>query len=210
MKENEEVFEDIYVNRKWGFGPRSGGGSSLNQTRVLAERLPELVYSLDLEKILDCGCGDWTWMKNVDLKGAKYTGLDVSPSAIADLQAKFPDRKFKVADICRDKLPKADLALCRDVLVHLPFDNIWDFISNLKSSKIRYLATTAFPSRTLNRDCETGDWRPINYEIAPFNFPLPFLTINERLEAHGGHYRDKSTCIWHVDSLPSRPLTFET
>ena len=42
-----------------------------------------------------------------------------------------------------------------------------------------FLLTTSFPSRSENYEIKTGGWRPLNLEITPFNFGLPFLSLNE-------------------------------
>lgn len=199
---NTKIFDDIYRNAMWGSNPRSGSGSSLAQTSALAAALPTVFEILGVRRLIDCGCGDLNWMPHVDLSGIEYEGFDVSPSVIADNKKRFPDKNLSVKDICLDALPSADLALSRDVLVHLPFSMIFDFLRNLKKSGVEYLATTSFPSRNSNVDCSAGDWRTLNFEENPFHFPMPVVTINERLEANGQLYRDKSTCVWRVDSIP--------
>ena len=199
---NTEIFDNIYKTRAWGPWPASGGGSTKEQTSRLARKLPEITSILSAKRVIDCGCGDLNWLPDVDLSGASYVGFDVSPSVVADLKIRFPDKDLRVSDICDGKLAPADLALCRDVLVHLPFDKIWAFFRNLKRHNVKYVATTSFPSRHENADCKAGDWRPLNLEAPPFDFPLPLITVNERLAAHGQLYRDKSTCVWAVDSLP--------
>lgn len=198
---NAEVFEKIYTTCAWGVWPASGSGSTKHQTSVLSAKLPQVIDRLGVKSILDCGCGDLNWMPDVDLCDCSYIGYDVSPSVVGDLKRRFPDKDLRVGDICDDKLPPADLALCRDVLVHLPFEKIWDFLRNLKKNSVKYLATTSFTGRSVNSDCSVGDWRTLNFEVAPFNFPIPEIALNERLGEHDPNYYDKSTCVWAVDSL---------
>ena len=196
-----DVFDHIYLNRVWGDSPPSGPGSNEQNTRVVASRLPQVLRRLNIKSVIDCGCGGLDWMTDVDLDGVSYVGYDVSPAVVDALQKKFPDHTLEVKDICEDPLPSADLAISRDVLVHLPFDLIKKFFANLKSSEVKYLAATCFPSRSTNEDCGLGYWRTLNFEVAPFNLPVPIATINERL--NGGHdeHCDKSICVWRVADL---------
>lgn len=90
--------------------------------------------------------------------------------------------------------------LCRDCLVHLSFDNIARAVANFRASGARFLLVTTFPEWDGNRDCEDGDWRALNMERAPFNWPAPRERINERCE-EGGGWRDKSLGLWRLDQL---------
>lgn len=112
--------------------------------------------------------------------------------------------RFLVADITRDALPHADVILCRDCLVHLSFDNIARVVANFRASGTRFLLATTFPEWDANRDCEDGDWRALNMEKAPFDWPAPCELINERCEEGGGGWRDKSLGLWRLDGLPGR------
>jgi 2-polyprenyl-3-methyl-5-hydroxy-6-metoxy-1,4-benzoquinol methylase len=57
-----------------------------------------------------------------------YTGIDIVPSLIEVNRERVArgelSGRFLVADITRDVLPRADVILCRDCLVHLSFLNI--------------------------------------------------------------------------------------
>jgi len=107
-------------------------------------------------------------------------------------------------DLTRDPLPDADVLLCRDCLVHLSYANIHAVFANLARSGIQYVLMTSFPGRGDNQDIEDGDWRPLDFEASPFNFPLPVLTIVEECEEESGAYSDKSLCAWRVADLAAR------
>jgi hypothetical protein len=49
----------------------------------------------------------------------------------------------------------------------------------------------------------TGDWRPINLERAPFNWPAPVELIVEECTESGGVFADKSLGLWRIDALPA-------
>ena len=50
-------------------------------------------------------------------------------------------------------------------------------------------------------DIVTGDWRPLNLQDKPFNFPSPILIINENCTEDGGEYSDKSMALWDISKL---------
>jgi hypothetical protein len=201
----QERFERIYHTNLWADPEtRSGAGSSLDSTRVLREKLPDALRTLRTRVLLDVPCGDFTWMQRVDLAGVEYIGGDIVHSIIESNRADkaAPGRSFIELDLTRDKLPDADVLLCRDCLVHLSYDNIARVFDNVRRSKIRYILMTSFPGRGDNADVVDGDWRPLDFEAPPFSFPKPVLTIVEECEEEGGSYADKSLCAWAVTDIP--------
>jgi len=86
--------------------------------------------------------------------------------------------------------------------VHLSFDNIFRAVSRFRASGAQWLLATTFPEWEVNSDCEDGDWRALNMEMAPFNWPAPRALINERCEEGGSGWRDKSLGLWRLDELP--------
>jgi hypothetical protein len=196
-----ERFERIYSTNLWSDPEtRSGTGSSLDSTRVLREKLPAALRQLGTRVLLDAPCGDFAWIDRVDLSGISYIGADIVPSIIAENNRLFASesRRFLELDLTRDLLPDADVLLCRDCLVHLSYANISRVFENLRRSKIRFILMTSFPGRGDNKDVEDGDWRPLDFQAAPFGFPPPRLTIVEECEEEGGSYADKALCAWSV------------
>ncbi len=181
----------------------SGPGSSLAQTAELRQRLPLLLAHLRARSMLDAPCGDFHWMQHVTLGIDDYVGVDVVPTLIACNAERHagPRRRFAQRDILRDLLPAADVILCRDCLVHLGFAEIRRVVRNFQRSGSRYLLTTTFSRVTENRDCETGGWRPLNLEQAPFQFPPPLALINEKCTEGQGRYADKSLGLWRLRDL---------
>ena len=86
--------------------------------------------------------------------------------------------------------------------MHLSIADICSALGNIKSSQIAYLLTTTFPNCEENEDITTGDWRLLNLEKPPFNFPTPLRLINEQCSESGGLYRDKSLGLWQVQDIP--------
>ena len=199
----EERFSEIYRKRFWEAAESvSGPGSSLEQAQVLIERLPALWREIQARTVLDVPCGDFNWMRAVDLSCFEYTGADIVGELIEQNQARFGNRRtsFVTLDITRDPLPAADLVFCRDGLVHFSYQGIALALRNLADSGCTYLMATTFPGRSENRDIETGDWRPLNLEIPPFDFPPPFQLLIEGCPEEG--FEDKSLGLWRVAELP--------
>ena len=103
------------------------------------------------------------------------TRMDIVPELI-DKAQKYSSHQvqFRVGDIVRSDLPKADLILCRDCLVHLSYKDIFECLHNFRRSGSTYLLTTTFPGQVRRHwNIATGMWRPIDLERPPFNFPKP-------------------------------------
>lgn len=199
------VFTRIYVKRRWrGGGALSGAGSTLDGTAVIRRELPRLLEELRVRSILDIPCGDYNWMRELDLGEVQYIGADIVPPLIEDNRRAFggPRRRFVVANLIKDPLPRADLVLCRDCLVHLSNEDAARAARNLKRSGARYLLATTYPDRTENPSILTGQWRAVNLQLAPFGFPAPLRLVNENCLEDGGKWKDKSLGLWRVSDLP--------
>jgi hypothetical protein len=181
----------------------SGIGSSWVATETIRSEISILLKKFNIKMLLDLPCGDYHWMQLVDLDGIIYTGADKQSKGIEDNKQKYPSVHFEVLDITQDLLPKNDLVLVRDCLVHLDNECVWKAIDNLKRSRSKYLLITNFPKinhALLNYNIETGGWRPINFQLAPFHFPPPIETIVENCKEEP--WVDKSLSLWKIKSLP--------
>ena len=198
-----EIFRAIYVDNLWGSeDSRSGTGSDLQQTAMIRETLPTLLRELGAKSMLDVPCGDFHWMRTLDL-GIDYIGADVVADLIAENAAQYANdrRRFQVIDIANDALPRVDLVFCRDLLVHFSFADALSAIANLKRSGSTWLLTTTFTNRADNVDIETGQWRAINLQLPPYNFPPPQRMINENCTEFGTDWADKSLGLWWLVDL---------
>lgn len=200
-----KIFDEIHLKNSWGSGESiSGVGSEIEQTKVVIETLPKLFEEYGIKRFLDAPCGDFNWMKNVDLSNlTQYIGGDIVNSIIESNSAKIRTDKisFLRLDIQKDKLPDVDMILVRDCLVHFSYEDIKSFFENLKKSNIKYILTTTFPFTIYNYNITTGNWRAINLRKKPFNFPKPLVLINENCTESNGQYFDKSLALWKVDDL---------
>lgn len=205
----ETVFNDIYQKNCWYSHNRhkSGSGADDIQTFKIREKIPELVKEFNIKSFLDCPCGDINYMKKIFDHIPNYTGADIVQNLIDEHKKNFPTKSFIKLNICEDTIPKHDLILCRDVLVHFKFNDTMKTINNIKKSGCKYLLTTTFPTRINFEISNIGhDWYPINLEDKPFNFPHPIRFINELCTEGNGIWSDKSLGLWEVDKLPDFPL----
>lgn len=200
----EEVFTDIFKSNAWGGSDSvSGKGSDAHQTKVIAAALPSLFHDFRISTMLDVPCGDFHWMKNVEMGGVAYTGADIVKEIIERNRDEYAGRgvRFECLNLVRDGLPKADLIFCRDCLVHFSFDDVFSALRNICESGSAYLLTTTFTDRPENRDIDTGEWRPLNLQAAPFLLPEPLRLINEECTEDGGIYADKSLALWRIEDV---------
>jgi hypothetical protein len=198
----QQRFQRIHDTNLWGAEASvSGLGSEIDATATLRAELPPLLMRLGATSLLDAPCGDAGWIAGADLP-VRVIGIDIVPDLIERLRAGAARGEilgeYHLADITRDPLPRADVVLCRDCLVHFSFANIARAVENFRSSGATWLITTTFPEWQQNADCEDGDWRALNFQRAPFNWGQPAELLNENCTEAGGGWRDKSLGAWRL------------
>jgi hypothetical protein len=200
-KGTEQVFTQIYSGNGWGGKDSvSGAGSDVYQTRIITQELPVLFSDFGISTMLDIPCGDFHWIKNVDLSKLDYTGADIVDGLIESnrLQYSKDGLDFRKLNLIEDKLPKVDLVFCRDCLVHFSVENVVKALDNICNSQSEYLLTTTFVGRKDNQDIATGQWRALNLLVAPFLLPQPLRIIMEGCTESNGAYADKALGLWKI------------
>ncbi|AKG21374.1 class I SAM-dependent methyltransferase [Calothrix sp. 336/3] len=203
----DETFSHIYQQNLWNGGDSpSGAGAHRSQTQLIETELPELLKKLQVNVFLDIPCGDFSWMQSIDLPVLSYIGADIVTEIITENQKRYEhkNQQFFKLNLVSESLPSADLLFCRDCFVHFSFVDIFSAFDNIQRSQITYLMTTTFPDCQSNEDIITGDWRLLNLEKPPFNFPHPLYLINEQCSEGDGLYRDKSLGLWKVKDIPRK------
>ena len=186
----------------------SGRGSDLDQTRQIQLELPKLLREFSIASVVDIPCGDQNWIAKVELGNIHYVGADIVPELIGENNRLFATktRSFIELDITQEIPPRADLILCRDLLVHLNTREIRKALQNIKRSGSDYLLTTTFTWDRVYKNLPVFTravaWRPINLESAPFSFPKPSKLINEGCTEGAGLFGDKSLALWRLSDLP--------
>jgi hypothetical protein len=198
----QETFSQILRENAWnGTDSVSGAGSDRLQTRRLILELPGLLRELKIGSLLDLPCGDFFWMRQVDLTGIQYIGGDIVPDLISrNKQYESANIAFRVMDLLHAPLPRVDLVFSRDCLVHLSHMDVFQAVANICSSGSEFLLTTTFTRHGRNRDICTGEWRTLNLELDPFRFPKPLKVLEEGC-TEAGEYVDKSLGLWRIADL---------
>jgi SAM-dependent methyltransferase len=193
------AFTRHYERRGW-LDPEtvSGRGSSLERTAAIRGYLPALFAELGVRSVIDAGCGDFNWFRTLDADLDSYLGIEVVEELAARNRESFGTerRRFAALDIIRDPLPRADLLLCRDCLVHLKNRQVSAALRNFRRSGTRYLLATTFTGDHPNEDVPLGGWRPLNLEKAPFDLGPPLRLLSESASVEDPRYRDKSLGLW--------------
>jgi len=202
---SKDIFTNYYKNNSWsGKESVSGPGSDYEQTKYLIPELEIMLKSLNIKTMLDIPCGDFNWMKRVDLDKISYHGADIVEPLIEKNKRKYESNniKFSILDLVNDDLPKVDLIMVRDCLVHLPTKDVFKALNNIKNSKSKYLLTTNFlwNHQEANQEISVGQWRRINLQKSPYSFKYPERII---IEGNVQSYdRDKTMSLWYIKDIP--------
>jgi hypothetical protein len=206
--QREDLFTKIWQTNGWkGDASLSGAGSDLSQTATIRLKIPELLEKYHCKTMIDAPCGDFYWMRMVNLPVETYIGIDMVEPLIEQNQYRFASQKysFMQRDMTTQILPQADLILCRDCFVHFSYADIAKTIKLLKMSGSTYLLTTCFSNKghyRHNIPIQIGDWRTIDLRLDPFNFPEPLEIIIENCTEGDNFWIDKSLFLWKLEDLP--------
>lgn len=203
---HEELFTRIWRSNMWGAETSASGlGSEDSATAQLRAELPKLFQLLGIETLLDLPCGDFGWMSRAELGLKRYLGADIVRGLVAANQRRYATSDgrigFAYLDLLRGTLPAMDAILCRDCLVHFSFANIQRALASIRKSCCRHLIATTFVDHDVNEDAADGDWRLLNLELPPFNFPPPVAVLNEGCTEADNGYLDKSLGVWRIADL---------
>lgn len=203
----DEVFTRIHAGNLWGEAESvSGSGSTLAETAAVRAELPRLLRETGARTLIDAPCGDGSWIVRADLGLESYLGIDIVPALIEQNRQRLagPGRDFQVSDLTRDPLPAADLILCRDCWIHFSFHYIGEALRNFRRSGSTYLLTTTYQGLPQNQDILTGQWRPLDLELAPFRFPPPLARIVEKVYEADGLRLQRGLGLWRLADLDGR------
>jgi 2-polyprenyl-3-methyl-5-hydroxy-6-metoxy-1,4-benzoquinol methylase len=178
--------------RDKGFESFSGMGSFLQQTEDVRKHLPIIFEKFNIKSITDSPCGDWNWMKLVNLEGIDYIGYDVVDEVLELNIQKYQKEniKFEWKDIINEDIRESDLIICRDFMFHVSNENVSKLLKNFKNSGSTYLLTTSFEYVNVNENFSSDvyGFRKINLKASPFNFGEPvysFIETNPNNEGRG-------------------------
>ena len=162
-------FSEIYSSGAWGRG--SGVGSLADNNIEYLGFLRRFMMNNAISSVVDLGCGDWQFSRFINWEGINYTGIDIVSSVVDSNQNEFGSENIKFQTFSSiEKLPSADLIICKDVLQHLPNYLISKYLDGIYSKcKFGLITNDEYPSNKQNHDIESGDWRSLRLDKEPFN-----------------------------------------
>ena len=167
--DHKDVFTTIYKQRHWGEG--SGGGSAIEVTQEYRDLLSKFIKDKAITSVVDLGCGYWAFNDYVEWNGANYIGIDVV-DAVQDynrLNVKQPNCKFITDNILTCKIPKCDLLIIKDVMIHWTNAEVQTFFKRKINAKY-ILITNDDRVTDVNTDIVApGQYRDIDVTKIPFN-----------------------------------------
>lgn len=191
-----DIFKNIYFTNYWeGDESKSGPGSSLKQTFNLRNWLPTIIQTFKVKSILDVPCGDYNWMRHVDLKDTYYEGWDIVDNVIENNIKNHPSVTFKVKNIVESIPMGFDLILCRDLLSHYNSEDGLKIINNFRKSNVKYLLINTYPNTLVNKSIKTGEWFPINLTLPPYNLTC-YVDSIEDWSSEEHNYYGKQMALW--------------
>jgi hypothetical protein len=205
MRANDitDTFSQIYANDVWVGDAlqdsASGAGSTKVATRELVVRLSAFLRDAGCRQLVDIGCGDFNWMRNVE-GDFDYLGIDIVPQLIDAHNASYANnkRRFLCMDATQSAIPSGDVALCREVLFHLSFRDGRKLLRNVKAAGFKYVLLTNDKGLWFNANIRNGDYRPINLFKSPFKFPQPLEELADDRVSDG-----RVLAVWTGATLPA-------
>lgn len=168
-----EIFTDIYKQELWGKGKGSGAGSSAYITAEYREFLRKFIKDHKIKSICDFGCGDFQFMKLIDLQDIAYVGLDCVPSIIDNNNRLYSNSTTNFRLQKEEKKINAnefDLLIIKDVFIHWKNQEIIDFLNELKNYDFKYILITNQVDKDYNEDIHTtGEYHSVDLNKEPFN-----------------------------------------
>lgn len=121
MKSMKDMFEEIYQTGAWvtkhqNPASLSGPESFPSRAKPYLELLKNFLIENKIKTVVDYGCGDNGLYAEFDWADVKYTGIDISDTAISIAKKNNPGNTYICAETL--DLPPADLLICKDVLGH--------------------------------------------------------------------------------------------
>lgn len=170
-------FDEIYERGVWRHSDSqmatSGLGSELAATEIIQHEIPGMLTELGVENLVDLGCGDWTWMSQIQLS-CRYLGLDIVQAVVDRNQARYGSDvvEFRQLDAVTEELPVCDAVLCREMMFHLSFEDARLAFDNIRRNA-KWVIATSDSDIWFNSNIPSGDFRMLNLQRAPFRLPPP-------------------------------------
>jgi SAM-dependent methyltransferase len=206
------TFDEIYASGAWSgdledSNPQSGSGSLGRHVTEYCALLDGLLRSHNIASVADLGCGDFAVGRQVCGIVPCYAGVDIAESVIAwNKRVHAGERaSFIHADITRDELPDADVALVRQVFQHLTNSEIQAALRNiLRTYRLAVVTEHVYtgPQCTPNIDMPHGPGTRVTMRSGVF-LDRPPYSLRARVLGDIVHARYEVLRTWVVDGTES-------
>lgn len=207
---DKKKFEIIYKYSYWRANQnesKSGYGSSFRATKNILIELKNFIDKENIQNLFDAPCGDFFWLKKLNLNNSNYVGADIVKDMIKKNNENYSNInvKFIEFDILNQVPSKFDLIFNRDCLVHFRDKDVIKAILNFKKSESKFFASTTYPNVNKNILSDLPDkWRPINLCAAPFNLPKPYILLDDNYDYEDKTFipkKEKYIGVWKIEDL---------
>jgi hypothetical protein len=186
----EKHFSETYKQNTWNSNEsKSGPGSERNSilVKTACETVVKVINTFlkdkEIIKISDIPCGDFNWIDilfekiflETNCKHIEYYAYDIVP----EIENEFNNIKrkenvsynFKVFNATKDVAVNSDIILCKEMFIHLSFEDTKLCIEKFKKSNSSYLICS--DSKNIpNKDIyysRLGECRDVSLLLPPFN-----------------------------------------
>lgn len=183
-------FDKMYRLKRWvgdSDSSGSGTGSTVAGNFQYVQTISRMISELDIQSVVEVGCGDFVVMNNVQFGVATYHGWDVSKIAInlARQLTNNPGTHFSVSGV-NQVYEGGDLLVLKDVLQHLSIQDGTRILSQLHKYKYAIITNDLNPGQpNVDRDLKTGlpllpgGYRSLDVRQPPFD-----LICDQTLNLH--------------------------
>jgi SAM-dependent methyltransferase len=142
-REKAATNENVY-NHMFGTGINLYNDAYVN---YVASMVDGWIKEYNFKSVIDIGCGSGVFVSEFLKRGVEAFGVDQNEYWYKDFEAVYPDYKYNYLqeDFTDTELGDVfDLALCVEVMEHLPDDVVTKWIEKIKT-KCKYLIFTSIP-----------------------------------------------------------------
>lgn len=170
IQTRKDAFEAVYRNDAWGFSMPASSNHAKPYLDWLASYLDQ---HPEIETILDVGCSNGRDFELFDWKGRNYIGIDIIESALPRTIEKNGTRSttYFCLDFLESPLPKADLVLCKDVLMHLCHEDVKKALQILRQYPVAVIVNdnqNKILRFLVNNEIATGKYHCLDLQAFPY------------------------------------------
>lgn len=162
------AFTKIYDTDFWGLADK---GPQLHLEQRIADLIQDTLRKYSIASVTEMGCGFWNYAKRVDWSGITYNGYDVTIGPVRFNTDNYTTDKIHFHHFVDGvRLAPADLLICKDVLQHLPTDDVLHYLAMYKDLfSYMLIFNGCAPEENLNGSIDYGGYRPLRLDLPPFN-----------------------------------------